>query len=73
VSEKSYSMPSSVDSEKDRRELEAFAKRQELMDRGRCPNDDGDLRPAVDDAAIRECGTCGFFMRSHTLYVGKGT
>ena len=68
-----YGMPSSGDPERDRRELEAFAKRQQLIDRGRCPNDDGDLRPAVDDAAIRECGTCGFFMATTTLYVGGGS
>lgn len=55
---KNIAMPSSGDPEQDRRDLEAAGQRMERMDRGRCPNDDGDL--VVTEPGVRECPACGF-------------
>ena len=64
-----YAMPSSGDPEQDRRDLEAFRKRRDLMARGRCPNDDGDL--VETEPNVRECPTCGFVGVTRRLFVPR--
>jgi len=49
-----YATPSSGDPDEDARALKRIARNQELIDRGRCPNDDGDLR---DSETCVRCGS----------------
>jgi hypothetical protein len=64
-----YSTPSTGDPAEDRRVIERHAKHEELMRRGRCPNDDGDLVQDRDGDDV--CNTCGFIRIMVPLYVGR--